>query len=582
MANTTNMAPAFQTGADPFAAVSALLGSSPSYQAAGKAKEQMAVSNLQQDTRELEALKAKYPTPPAEKAAAEFKAESDKEPQVPRSDPLKAFGSWATALGILFGAMTRRPLTNALTAAAGAMSAVRENDIQRYQMELDRWQKHMTMVQHQADLEVKAYDQAWNQAKTDVDLRAANLRTVAAIFGDRVTEHNIAMGDWEKVQQVQMARQRLSLETDRVHQETAALAQTQALNLAEAPDAWSKFQATLPDTDTRRNLNWDQLTAAAKQPGPGGEPARQIVAAMQAKSAEDRKVRQQKELYDMRGTGWALYQDAAGTNYRRSPSGDVIQKRTPDGRWEDTQAIPQGASIMGKNAMGGAVPGTNMTPETLDTNAITWLTTRQLPYSKWRGAAENTAIMNRATELARETGLSVEEMAALAPEKKADASALLKDVAWADGIKRAQGTMEGMFPVAKEYLDKLDLTSIRSFNDMLLAAKTEFGDADANNFQNAMTTIATEYGRLQAGPMSAAMLPVQMMDVGMKRLQSVTPSQFLGEMELMRKEAKNAYDQQEKVVEDRRRSLRSIGRSDRPADTSPPGLPAGWSVKEVK
>jgi len=67
-------------------------------------------------------------------------------PTYTSDNPLQNFGSFATALGIMGGMLTRRPLTASLDAAAGAMEAMHSRNIEDYKLNVDQWRnqsKHL-------------------------------------------------------------------------------------------------------------------------------------------------------------------------------------------------------------------------------------------------------------------------------------------------------------------------------------------------------------------------------------------------------------------------------------------------------
>ena len=189
--------------------------------------------------------------------------------------------------------------------------------------------------------------------------------------------------------------------------------------------------------------------------------------------------------------------------------------------------------------------------------ASRYITTNVIP-AGMGGGAMRTAVMNRAGEMLQGIGMTPEQFAALPAEKRADATALARDTAWLDGTERQQEVLKGALPIAEKYMNELPLTEIQRVNAGIVAGEREFGSVAANNYANAMTTVAMEYGRLMAGPQSIAMLPVEMMKIGMNRVGNLTPDQFGGEKELIAKEAANSVQAQTKVIENRRGSLQTF------------------------
>lgn len=176
-------------------------------------------------------------------------------------------------------------------------------------------------------------------------------------------------------------------------------------------------------------------------------------------------------------------------------------------------------------------------------------------------------VMNEAAEILKKVGLTPEQFATLPQQKKADAQALARDVSWMDGIERQQELMRGMIPIVEGWMKQLPLTEIQRVNGLIISGAQEFGNPAAQAYGNAMTTLAMEYGRLTAGPQSAAMLPVEVVKLGMNRFQHLTPDQFGAEKVLIQQEADNSVKAQTKIIERRRNSLQTIA----PPDTASSG-----------
>lgn len=210
--------------------------------------------------------------------------------------------------------------------------------------------------------------------------------------------------------------------------------------------------------------------------------------------------------------------------------------------------------------------------------ASRYITTNTIP-AGMGGGAMRTAVMNRAGEMLQGIGMTPEQFAALPAEKRADATALARDTAWLDGTERQQEVLQGALPIAEQYMKQLPLTEIQRINAGIVAGEREFGSVAANNYANAMTTVAMEFGRLMAGPQSIAMLPVEIMNIGMNRVGNLTPDQFGGEKELIAQEAANSVQAQTKVIEKRRGSLQTFSPAATPVGAGgaggAPGAPAG-------
>lgn len=97
----------------------------------------------------------------------------------PTNDPMKQFGSWASAFGILAGAVTKTGLASSLNASAAAINAFRKNDLEAYEDAKKSWKENSEIAIQQADWEAKAYDHGWNLMEKDQAAGLSQL-TIAA------------------------------------------------------------------------------------------------------------------------------------------------------------------------------------------------------------------------------------------------------------------------------------------------------------------------------------------------------------------------------------------------------------------
>lgn len=102
-----------------------------------------------------------------------------KMPEPEMRDPVEAFGSTASMLGILGSMLTRRPLTNALNAAAGTMNAYRANDIQGAKLQYDTWKANMENAKTLHDWEMDLYKGALDKLSTNSKLAMSELEALA-------------------------------------------------------------------------------------------------------------------------------------------------------------------------------------------------------------------------------------------------------------------------------------------------------------------------------------------------------------------------------------------------------------------
>jgi len=100
----------------------------------------------------------------------------------PEADPVREFGSWASGLAILAGALTRTPMTTALNASAEAMKAIRAGDLATYEDQKKTWQENTDIAIKNAELQYKAYDLAYKEGHDTYADRMAAITTAATTF----------------------------------------------------------------------------------------------------------------------------------------------------------------------------------------------------------------------------------------------------------------------------------------------------------------------------------------------------------------------------------------------------------------
>jgi len=102
----------------------------------------------------------------------------------PEADPVREFGSWASGLAILAGALTRTPMTTALNASAEAMKAIRAGDLATYEDQKKTWQENTDTAIKNAELQYKAYDLAYKEGHDTYADRMAAITTAATTFNN--------------------------------------------------------------------------------------------------------------------------------------------------------------------------------------------------------------------------------------------------------------------------------------------------------------------------------------------------------------------------------------------------------------
>jgi hypothetical protein len=128
--------------------------------------------------------------------------------QKEETNAMQAFGSAASVLGILGGFLTRRPLTTALKASAGAMNAIRAKDQQGFENAIREWKVNVDYVREVNDVQQSRYDAALKAHEGDATMQLAALQAEAAAMQDKFALQELKKGNLQSVVQLfQMKRQ---------------------------------------------------------------------------------------------------------------------------------------------------------------------------------------------------------------------------------------------------------------------------------------------------------------------------------------------------------------------------------------
>ena len=431
-------------------------------------------------------------------------------PKEEAQDPWKAWGSPAMMIGVLGGLLTRNHLTTSLNAAAAINKSVQAQDMNAAKQKFEEWKVANQNMKDQAEFNLKTFKEIIDSDKMDMDTKLATLKTLAAarqvdesFFKDLDTAHRWTLDTQVKLQEMNERGQRIQKQGD----EYANLH-----NLQEA------IKARQANKDPAKVAELDQSVKNASEIVNAGK----------------------QDKLSLTGTPGSMWMKKK-------------MSENPDAGADQIAEWAKQAKDIDK-----AAPKTGLSEDALEMDAYSRLFFGKYPPGMG-GKEDKEAVDNRAAELAKKIGISYLDVAFLPADKKMQAQALAKDIIWYDGTRRSQNIVEGQLPIVQEYLDKMPLTEIRTINKGIMEGATEFGSAEANNYAQAMTTLAFEWGRLEAGPQSIAMLPIEVINVGMKRFVNVTPHQFRGERELLPKEAQNFVTSQKRVMDDRRKEFRDIG-----------------------
>lgn len=102
------------------------------------------------------------------------------EEKPPENKPLENFGSWASVIGIVAGALTQRGIATSLNASAAAMTALHENDWTAYNEHKETWRQNTELAIKQADWEAKSLNHALGLIEKDMNLGLTEAELVLA------------------------------------------------------------------------------------------------------------------------------------------------------------------------------------------------------------------------------------------------------------------------------------------------------------------------------------------------------------------------------------------------------------------
>lgn len=134
------------------------------------------VTEMQRQQQQTKDFSKEHPIP-----TTHLEPWTQKEPQ---SNPMSAFGSWASAFGIIAGAVTKTGLASSLNASAAAINAIHQNDLAAYKDAREAWKDNTEIAIKNAEWEHKSYQEAFELMKTDQAAGLALAQAVATQAGN--------------------------------------------------------------------------------------------------------------------------------------------------------------------------------------------------------------------------------------------------------------------------------------------------------------------------------------------------------------------------------------------------------------
>jgi len=640
-------------------------------------KQRQIAEQLDKLPQQHQAERAKFEAEHPEPKPVHLEAWTKKPPE---PDPVRQFGSLASGLAILAGALTRTPLTTALNASAEAMKAIRSNDLRAYEDAKNTWKDNADIALKNSEQEWKAYSNAYEKMKTNWAEGRADLTTAATAWGNvAATQHADDSATWAHMSALGAAVKELRQNRDQMEEDSkkkaweiqraAEILGEKGINPGSATEQQIKAaqsqagidrEVMLKTVTARQTAEQQAIAARMARTGQSYDSARADVAAEMSaakgasanphSNAGRRKTISESLIKDnpnlandplaldaqvTRALNVAGIKPGSEAEFLTETAADLIakdpnlSKPAADAQarvlLKQTKEDPAFARLFQATAAanpnmttgdvttatirslaaakaGGAVEGRQAVHSNLDDAAIDYaaqeyINTGKLP-SGYSSGQMKTEVINRAASVMQAAGITPAQFSALAPERKAVAASLAKNVAFESNIARGVKELDAMLDQAKFWATDLPIGTFQKVNEALLAGETYFGSAEANNYKIAMQNVALLYGRLQSGPMSNAMLPVAVIQQGMSRFGTMlAPAQFEGERVALHIEAENMLAKTQDEINNGKRQLESFGLTlstsgyQRPEGTPtilpggariPPSLPPSLSGKNLQ
>lgn len=131
-------------------------------------------------------------------------------PGVPEPDPIQAFGSAASILGIIGSMVLKQPISTALNASAAAMKARNAQDWTTYEAKYKEWKDATDLAYRHADWEQKHYADGLELLKTNQSLGAAKISAIAAVTQNDQMRALIESGDFKSAAELAGAYTKLA------------------------------------------------------------------------------------------------------------------------------------------------------------------------------------------------------------------------------------------------------------------------------------------------------------------------------------------------------------------------------------
>jgi protein-tyrosine-phosphatase len=207
----------------------------------------------------------------------------------------------------------------------------------------------------------------------------------------------------------------------------------------------------------------------------------------------------------------------------------------------------------------GVPPVTN---DTLEMDAYRYLTDGTLPPNMGRGqqgAEQATKIRNRASELAKQAGVPVDEIRMAQLTNKAQVGVILQLGKARAQILQFEKTAEANADLALQASERVDRSGVPVLNRWIQAGRVNVqGDPEASRFHAATETFVNEYAKVMSGGYGAAATTEGAQNRAHTLLNTAqTKEQFRAVVDQLRKEMDNRVGSLNSQMDEERRTLRN-------------------------
>jgi hypothetical protein len=357
----------------------------------------------------------------------------------------------------------------------------------------------------------------------------------------------------------------------KLYQEKKMLEQTPAL----LADLNRQFSAPQAEPQQPQELGEGQpIATAGAPPAPTGDPRQRRIEHLTAMSMIPKYANNTVVMQRIQAEIDKLAKPEHTTRTYQKGEESITEEQQPDGTWKELGRGPKFAKQV--EPVNGPDAATQPTPDTLEMDAWRYLTDGTLPTNMGRGvqgAGQATAIRNRSAALAKEMGMTPDEIRMAQLTNKTQVQAIGQLAKAKAQILQFEKTANMNSDLALEASEKVDRTGVPVLNRWIQAGRTQIaGDPEASKFHAATETFVSEYAKVMSGGYGAAATTEGAQQRAHGLLNTAqTKEQFRANVTQLKREMANRVKALNGQMEEERQNLRGgINRNPRPTPSPAP------------